>query len=351
MQILIIGQGISGTNLAFEARKRNIITYIIDNSKKQTPSKTAAGMFNPVTFRVPTLSKDASVYFSELKEFYSGLERETGESFFHPMPYSRLFSSAEEQNNWIHRCARESFREFASDQIEDYPTPLSAQFGGAQVFNAGFVDTEKMLSSFRKKLIKNNKLIAEQFDYSKLKINDEYVSYPTQTGVVVKADYIIFAEGPDVMQNPLFNFLPFRPVKGQVLTIKIKGFRPERILSKGMFLIPRGNELFYAGATYSRDKLNTLPTDEGKQKILNKIKKMVDKPIELVDHRAGIRPATKDRNPMIGKHPQHHRAVLFNGMGSKAVSMTPQLADQLLDHLQFNIPLNSTVDLNRFVKD
>lgn len=350
MQILIIGQGISGTNLAFEAIKRKITTYIIDNSQKLTPSKTAAGMFNPVTFRVPALSKDASTYFSGLQEFYTGLEHETGESFFYPMPYSRVFSSAEEQNNWIHRCTRKSFREFASDQIEDYPTPLSAEFGGAQVFKAGFVDTEKMLSSFKKKLKKNKRLITEQFNYSKLKINEENVSYLTQTGVI-KADYIIFAEGPDVMQNPLFNFLPFRPVKGEVLTIKIKGFKPESILSKGMFLIPRGNELFYAGATYSRDKLNTLPTDEGKQKILNKIKKMIDKPIELVEHRAGIRPATKDRNPMIGKHPEHHRAVLFNGMGSKAVSMTPHLAGQLLNHLQFNTPLNSTVDLNRFVKD
>lgn len=349
MQILIVGQGISGTNLAAEALRRGISIRVIDHPKKDTPSKTAAGMFNPVTFRVPTLSKNAREYFSVLNQFYTNMENETGTRFYQPMPYTRLFSSPEEQNNWIHKCAQGAFREFASDEIHQYSTPISAPLGGAEVFSAGFVESRKMLAGFKEKLLQDNLLIEECFNFDRLKIHENKVCYQTQKEIL-EADYIIFADGPQVMRNPLFNFLPFRPVKGEVLTLKIKDFVPERILSKGMFLIPKGNDLFYAGSTYSHKSLNTNPTDDDKQKILQTIEKFIKRPIEIIEHRAGIRPATKDRNALIGKHPKYPRAALFNGMGSKAVSMTPLLASVLLNHLEFGTVIDKTVDLNRFVK-
>lgn len=350
MQILIVGLGISGTNIAAEALNRGIKVKVIDLPQENTPSKTAAGMFNPITFRLPTLTKDASKYFAVLNSFYSKLEQETGEKFYFPLPYTRIFSSPEEQNNWIHRCTRESFRKYASSHIQNYTAPISAPYGGAEVYEAGYVETEKMLKAYRKKLLNENLLIQEYFDHNNLGFDSYNVSYLSQKGSL-KADYIIFAEGPQIIDNPLFQFLPFRPVKGEVLTIKIKDFEPRRIISKGMFLIPKGNQLFYAGATYSHDNLDTIPSVQAKQKILGKIEKLVDKPVEVVEHRAGIRPATKDRNPLIGKHPQHSRILLFNGMGSKAISTTPYLASELLNYLEYGTPVNPEVDLNRFAPE
>ena len=48
---LIIGQGISGTWLSYYLQKENKSFLIIDNENKNSPSRIAAGIINPVTGR------------------------------------------------------------------------------------------------------------------------------------------------------------------------------------------------------------------------------------------------------------------------------------------------------------
>ena len=48
---LIIGQGISGTWLSYYLKKENKSVLVIDNSIKNSPSRIAAGIINPVTGR------------------------------------------------------------------------------------------------------------------------------------------------------------------------------------------------------------------------------------------------------------------------------------------------------------
>ena len=349
MKIIIVGQGISGTNIAFEAIRRKHQIKVIDSPTPFSPSKIAAGMFNPVTFRVPTLSHNASTYFPLLKDFYSRLQGLTATPFYYPLPYTRLFSSAEEQNNWIHRCSREDFIQYASSKVKPYSEPLIAPYQGSEVYEAGYIETRTMLDAFRIYLKNHGALIEEPFQHDALEIQEDKISY-TASGQQLTGDYIIFAEGPKVQSNPYFNGLPFKPVKGEVLDLRIRRFQQSRIFSKGMFLVPRGNSMYYAGATYANNENNNTPTEQGKEKIISKIKKLVNLPHEIVSHRAGVRPATKDRKPMIGRHPDFPRLLLFNGMGSKAVSTTPYLSSHLLNHIEYGTPVDSEVDLKRYWK-
>ncbi|MEZ4908810.1 MAG: FAD-dependent oxidoreductase [Saprospiraceae bacterium] len=77
---------------------------------------------------------------------------------------------------------------------------------------------------------------------------------------------------------------------------------------------------------------------------------MVKLDFEVVEHIAGIRPTVKDRRPVIGSNTQHPHVKVFNGMGTKGISLAPYFADIFVDHLLLGkeIPLNVSID--RFLK-
>jgi glycine/D-amino acid oxidase-like deaminating enzyme len=60
---------------------------------------------------------------------------------------------------------------------------------------------------------------------------------------------------------------------------------------------------------------------------------LLDAPFTVTGQRAGIRPSTKDRRPLMGKHPIDENHFLFNGLGSKGISSAPTLAKEMLDFL------------------
>ena len=72
--------------------------------------------------------------------------------------------------------------------------------------------------------------------------------------------------------------------------------------------------------------------------------------MEVVDQQAAIRPNVADRRPLLGRHPEHERLFLFNGMGSKGVMLAPYFAKQLVGHIYTNGPIEPEADLNRFAK-
>ena len=55
----------------------------------------------------------------------------------------------------------------------------------------------------------------------------------------------------------------------------------------------------------------------GKKILENKLNAILDVNFITIDHFAGIRPATKDRRPFIGTHPEFKNIGIFNGLGSK----------------------------------
>ena len=77
---------------------------------------------------------------------------------------------------------------------------------------------------------------------------------------------------------------------------------------------------------------------------------MLDTPFQIVAQAAGIRPAVKDRRPMVGVHPQFSNLVVLNGLGTRGVMISPTIAKNLFHHLEFNEPLDLEIDIKRFDK-
>jgi glycine/D-amino acid oxidase-like deaminating enzyme len=71
----------------------------------------------------------------------------------------------------------------------------------------------------------------------------------------------------------------------------------------------------------------------------------------MTNQRCGIRPSTRDRLPVMGRHPDHPQIALFNGFGSKGATWAPPLAEHFASHLLNGDALDEEIDLLRFAKE
>jgi len=151
-----------------------------------------------------------------------------------------------------------------------------------------------------------------------------------------------------VKSNPNFNYIPFKPAKGDVLTITCNELNIDFILNKGFFIMPLGNNTFKVGATYNWQDLTDVPNPAGKEELINKLKKLIPYEFEVIKHEAGVRPSVIDRRPVLGTHPTYPQLKIFNGLGTKAVMLAPFFAKQFCDYLIEGKDLNEEVDVKRF---
>ena len=204
-----------------------------------------------------------------------------------------------------------------------------------KLINANINDSEKI----------SNILVNENFDYNNISITGEAVSYKT-----IKTDKILFAEGTYTSNNPYFNWLPFKGTKGDILTIKSADLKVDKIRKKNIFILPIGNDVYKVGATYDWEDKSWEPSEKGKAEILEKFEKISDCTYEIIDHKAGIRPASHDRRPVIGEHPKHKNLLIFNGLGSKGVFLGPLLAQEFCSFLINGNEIHPEVSVKRCFK-
>ena len=146
----------------------------------------------------------------------------------------------------------------------------------------------------------------------------------------------------------IFNYLPIIPNKGELLEVR-STLLPDYIFNNGVFSLPKKNNLFTIGSTYSRLDKTPLITLKAKEKLLSKIGKVIDlRSLEIQNQKFGFRPTTIDRKPLIGKHPIIKNLYIINGMGSKAVLMAPLLINEFLEVIFKNQIFKVSVDIKRY---
>ena len=69
--------------------------------------------------------------------------------------------------------------------------------------------------------------------------------------------------------------------------------------------------------------------------------------IRLIDQRAGVRPATPDRKPYLGIHKEFETLGIFNGFGTKGVSLSPYFAKHFVDVLEGKTEIEKEVNVQR----
>lgn len=341
---LIVGQGIAGTVLAEHILKMGKTVMVVDDPVLSNSSKVAGGLYNPITGRKMVKTWNCDKLFNYLTPFYQDLEEKLNTRFLVEKPIYRPFYSIEELNEWMGKSAEPTFAPYVKEVISkpSYGEHIRDDFGGILLNQTGYLDTNQMLSVYRNSLIDSGQYLAERFDFSEMKLDDKCVSYKH-----IHANRVVFSDGRLVDDNPYFNWLPLRPVKGELLFIKTD-LDFEVIYNRGVFIIPLSDGICKVGATYDHENLTEEITSKAKNELIKRLNQLALFDFEIVDQKAGIRPATKDRKPFIGRHPELKRLAVFNGMGAKGVSLAPFYAKQLISHFENGDELDTEINIARF---
>ncbi len=347
-KILIIGQGLAGTVLAFtlmEDEKNEVI--ILDNNPITSSSKVAGGLFNPIVFKRLMHSWNANILIPKLKEYYLKIGNLLEIKLIYNLPIYKILPNEDEKQFWLKKSKQvEMWDYLAQDIIENYKEEYLEQYSGfAEVYNSGYIDLKLLLSKSREYFINQNMYIESTFDFTKLKIDNNKAIYENQI-----YDYIIFAEGYKAQYNPYFNWLPYVPAKGEVLTLKIENYNSKVIINKNIGIVPIGNDLYKIVATYNWTNLNEDTTIEAKEELISKLKEVLKTEFVVINQESGIRPSVLDRRPIIGNHPNDNKLLIFNGLGTKGVMLAPYVADILKNNILYNLEINSEINISRFYK-
>lgn len=339
---IIVGQGLAGTWLAYEMEQRGLSIVVINEDKINTSSKKAAGIYNPITGRNMIKTWRADQLFPTLEDSYLKLEKLTRTKFLHPIPIYRPFRMIEDQNDWDGKAADESYNVFLKKMTTKSLNMkhIHDELGGIVINHSGYVNIPAMLEAMQNYLRSKGVYHSEVFDYERMEINSENVSYKDYL-----ASKVVFCEG-SLSKNPFWD-LPFRPVRGEVIDISCD-LRSDYIVNQGVFMIPKGDR-YTVGSTYDHNNLSYEPQDSGIKTLGERLSKLYSGEYQILEKRAGVRPATHDRKPYIGLHHTYKTLGIFNGFGSKGVSLTPYFAKHFVDVLQSRSEIDKEVHVQRVI--
>jgi glycine/D-amino acid oxidase-like deaminating enzyme len=344
-EVLIIGQGLSGSWLSYWLHKAAISLRVIDQPNPDGASRRAAGLINPVTGRrmVTTWMIDELMPFarSAYGEFGSFLDQRLIED----VSVIDFFPSVQMLQAFQKRFDEDPAYLRPEENREKYATWFQYELGWGAISPCLLVDVVKLLAAWRDWLSKNNLLTESDFDNLKLRIHDGGIEYSD-----IQARYIIFCDGKSSALNPYFDKLPFALNKGEGMLVEIKGLPQHAVFKKGMSLVPYRENIFWLGSSYGWSFENDQPTESFRSQAENWLNHFLKLPYRILEHFASIRPATLERKPFVGFHPTYPQIGILNGLGTKGCSLAPYFARQLADYLRDGKEINPLADIKRFGK-
>lgn len=341
---IIVGRGLAANVLANTFHQNNVSFHVIGQTGLSNSSLVAAGIWNPIVFKRLTLSWKAYQCVPVLNSFYNQCEANLEKQFVYHRAIIKPFVQEQEKTLWQKKSKNELAEFLDSNSYSDSASYKNCNISGefSLVKRTGNIDIPTFInatSSFFKDLISD-----EFFDYNQIQIQPGEVSYKN-----LKAKNIIFCEGYLVKNNPFFNWIPLKPAKGEIVSLKAEGLELNNcILNKNGFIFESSSGIFKCGATYDWENLTDETSSKGLTELTDKVKDLINVPYSIIEHKAGVRPSSLDRRPIIGKHPAHENLFVFNGMGTKGVMLAPYFANNFVLFYLQKQALNFEADVKRF---
>ncbi|WP_319590537.1 FAD-dependent oxidoreductase [uncultured Draconibacterium sp.] len=343
IEVLIVGQGLAGTLLAFELHLAGVSVRIVNNPQKSTATRVAAGMVNPLVFKRMTKSWMVDELLPVMKKRYRVLEELLGERFYFNLPMIKPLSE-QETALWHERKSDEKFAPFINEICESSPVDrVFESHAYGIVKGSGYLKTGLFLDAAKRFFQQKGMLIEADFSVQE---ND----FENRVFQNIQFNKIVFCEGHYLKTHPLFDFIRLQPAKGEVLQIYAPDLSEEYIINRRVFVLPIGDHRFKVGSTYEWKDLTDIPTEDGKNSIVDRLKDLIHVDFSIEQHWAGVRPTVIDRRPVLGKHPQHEHVFVFNGLGTKGVMLAPYFANEMkVLILDGNYQIADEVNCKRFL--
>jgi glycine oxidase len=344
-KVLIIGQGLAGTLLALELRKSGKSFLVVEGRLPYSASAVAAGILNPVTGKRLAKSWEADRFLKSASKTYREWESLLGKTFFKETRVLRLFKDEEEQKVWKKKKSLLEYKGFLGKRYNHgkFKDSLKDKHGSFEILQAAILDVQTFLQASKDLFAAEGCLCEKNIHHDDISIAEDMAKYSGNS-----YHKVIFCEGFRVVANPWFQSIPMESSQGEIQTVMTHVPLPDGILNCGKWLRPLGNGLFQAGSTHKWENLYPDPKNESDNEIQDGIKNILNKVPVLLHRRTGIRPASKDRKPVLGFHPQNPCIGILNGLGAKGSMMGPWMAKHLSDAIQGITPIDSELDVRRY---
>jgi len=323
----IIGHGLAGCVMAMTLFRKNIPFQLIGTSLPGEASMASSGLIAPITGRRYVKAWNIETYISAAKEFYQWSEDLLGDKYFNEVEIVRFLTNEEAARAWKLRAEDPEYRKYISsksyEEVDQFNRPYGILIGGYRL------DTQAWLKEVRAFLL----------DKGLLNIVDHPVA-------VKEIEEGIFILATGAVDKTLAHGVI--PNKGEALIVRLPSWRISIIVKDEVFIVPLVEDIYWVGSYYQPWPEDPYPSAEGKALLLNGISKLYDGPVEIIEHLSGVRPTVNDRRPIIGAFPGKSNVYLFNGMGTKATSLAPYWAEQLISHILDGVSLPKEVSPDRY---
>ncbi|MDX6680782.1 MAG: glycine oxidase [Solirubrobacteraceae bacterium] len=154
-------------------------------------------------------------------------------------------------------------------------------------------------------------------------------------GAVVATEQVVVAAGAwsgAIAGLPARARFPLRPVKGQIMRLRDPagpGMLARIVRFEGGYIVPRGDGRYVLGATMEERGFDTSVTAGGLYELLRDAGELVPGVHELLveETSAGLRPATPDNAPVLGRSSEIEGLVWATGHHRNGILLAPATAD------------------------
>jgi glycine oxidase len=320
--VLILGQGLAGTMLAWELERAGIHFTIADAGPAGSASRVAAGLINPITGRRLVKTAGIEALLPIARSAYADFGNACGVSVWRDLRVHRLLVDDRER-----RVADEK-----RERGELAPYLGSSDADGIWIEGAAQVDLRALLDAGRSRWTAQGRWRMEQ-----IRPDD----------AALAAGWVIDCRGLPAAQEAAFG-LPWRWSKGETLQIEVDGLVPDVVLNDGHWVVPMPGRRAWVGATHEPEVANAEATSAGRADLEAAAQRLLRRAFVIKEHWAGVRVHLPDKRPVAGTDPRHPRRGLINGLGAKGALFAPTLARAWADHLLHGRPFDPAYALARF---
>lgn len=311
MKIQIEGCGLAGVFVGWQLWFRGV-DFEHTGDRLAGASQVAAGLVNPVTGKGMNVSWRCQDFLPEARQFFKKVESLLGAVYFHEREVLRIFADEKERRKFESRRAEIAI--WVHRLYPELPEVKGADNGGVSWQGGGWVDVAGFLKA------------SHSFFESHRHLSGQLPQGATEP-------IRIWCQGAFGLQEGLFQGLPTRLAKGEILEFEAPGWEEKRILNRRGWLIPIGENLFRIGATYEWNDLSSEPTGSGLQWLLRLCREFTHQEVIPRKHVAGVRPIVRNSIPVVGEHEARPGNWILNGLGSKGCLYGPAAARQLVEAL------------------
>lgn len=329
--ILIVGQGLAGTWLAWECERAGLAFAIADRGHATATTRAGAGIINPITGRRLVKSWRIDEWRPLAREAYRELEAVLGRRLWHDMRVRRLFADEREREVAKAKLARGDLAPY----VTAVPSAARAEDDeeGVWIEQAARVDFDGLLGAARARWHAQGRLREAPVEVAR---------------EMERHALVIDCSGLAGARDARWSFVPWAFSKGEMLEVAVEGLAPEVIVNRRHWVVPTSAGRAWVGATHEPGSVDSAPTAAGRAALERSARELLARPFAVLGVRAGVRVTLPDKHPLAGRHPREPRLGVLNALGAKGALWAPVLARQWVAHLVRAEIFDPEIDAGRY---